>query len=174
MTDKKSDGNGTGDGIERSEFAKLVHGHLNKYISLADNKASILLSALVAYLGISLSVIGSSWADLTGEFKILSGLTVITALAAVYFSAKAVYPNTPETPQGLILWDSITAKDREEYQSEIMEKPEKRLLEELIDENYKLAEVSVKKYTRVRRALLFTGATVALAIFTVSVFLYLA
>lgn len=167
MTDRNQIDDDGSNGIQDDEFALLVNEHINSYIRLADNKASILLSALVAYLGISLGVLGSLWSGGGTFFQISSSLTVLTALLAVYYSASAVYPKTPETPQGLILWDSIAKRTREEYLGEIKNRSDEQLLEELIDENYMLAKVSVEKYSQVRSALICTGVTVALALATV-------
>lgn len=166
MDDSNSSRDDNDHKISRNQFALLVHDHINKYIKLADNKASILLSGLVAYLGISLSVIGSNWFKMGVPFKFWSFFTVSTAMIAVYYAASAVYPNTPETPQGLILWDSIVKRSQERYRDVMMNKPEEKLLEELIDENYKLAQVSVGKYVQVQNALVWTGLTVACALVT--------
>jgi len=174
MTDENSamtDENSAEGGVETAEFVLTVQEHLNQYIELADRKASILLSALIAYLGISFGVISSTWIGSGLIYKIASVVTVGTALFAVTFAAGAVYPNTPKTPQGLILWDSIADWTREQYMDEIFSKSEEDLLEELIDENYQLAEVNVKKYSRVKYAILCTGITVFFGLLTISVFI---
>jgi len=84
--------------------------------------------------------------------------------AAAFFAAKAVYPNTPETDQGLILWTSIVDKGRDKYLKEIQAKSDEELLEEVIDENHKLAEVTDGKYSDVRWTLRLTGVTIILSI----------
>lgn len=155
------------DDLSSKEFALIVRGHLNSYIKLADSKASILLSGLVAYLGLALGVIGANFNGSGLTFKISAVLTVFSGAIAAYYAASAVYPNTPETPQGLVLWESIVNNSIDEYRSKIKDKDSEELLDELIDENYKLAEVSDTKYDTVRKALWAVGATVLTGIATI-------
>lgn len=142
-------------------FSKLVRNHQNAYIRVADNKASILLSGLVAYLGLSSSVIGANFRSEGWVFLIVGGISVLSAVVGIYYAAKAVYPNTPPTPQGLIMWESIVEKGEKGYREEIRSKSSDELLNELIDENYQLAKVNNSKYKLVRRALQATIPTVA-------------
>jgi hypothetical protein len=146
------------------EFSKLVREHQNEYIRVADNKASILLSGLVAYLGLSLTAIGSNYSSEGDLFLLAGSLSVISAIFSIYYAASAVYPHTPETPQGLVMWESITSDTRESYRKTIRSKDSEDLFNELIDENYKLAQVNDRKYQRVRRALLSAVPTVGFGI----------
>lgn len=146
--------------LTAAEFSELVRVHQNSYIRVADNKASILLSGLIAYLGLSLSVIASNIESEGTIFIVAAGFSVLSALFSIYYAASAVYPNTPETPQGLIMWESIVEKSEEEYRETIRSKTSEELLEEIIDENYQLARVNDKKYEYVRRALLTAIPTV--------------
>jgi len=50
-------------GISKEDFSLLIHRHLNKYITLADNKASILLSAQLAFIGLSANFLNNVWGD---------------------------------------------------------------------------------------------------------------
>ncbi|WP_435159840.1 Pycsar system effector family protein [Haladaptatus sp. DFWS20] len=149
------------DGISRSEFSLMVHDHLNEYIKVADRKASLLLSAQIAFLGLFANLVNSSWNTAPDSFKLFSALTVVALVAAGVFAAKAVYPNTPETSQGLILWTSIVDGSANDYQNSIAEKSEIELRDELVDENYQLARVTKGKYKDIRYTI---GAT-AVAIF---------
>lgn len=154
--------------LSKAEFAKLTHGHLNDYIKLADRKASLLLSAHIAYLGLVTTVISSNFQSSPWIFKVSSSVTVLFAALATVFATKAVYPNTPETPQGLILWESIVQSTSDEFRDNIRGKDDDELLTELIDENYALAEVADGKYDDVRKALWCTGVTVISTIVTIS------
>lgn len=147
-----------------AEFSELVRNHQNSYIRVADNKASILLSGLIAYVGLSLSVMASNLETEGTAFLLVAALSVLSALASIYFAASAVYPSTPETPQGLIMWESILENSEEEYRQIIRSKSSDQLLDELIDENYQLAAVNDEKYRYVRLALLSTIPTVGFGI----------
>ena len=153
--------------LTTEQFSQLVRDHQNAYIRVADNKASILLSGLIAYLGLSLSVIGRNFASEGLVFLAIASASVVSALVGIYFAASAVYPNTPETPQGLIMWESILKKGESGYRKTIREKSSEELLDELIDENYQLAQVNDTKYKQVRKALLATFPTVAFGILTI-------
>lgn len=146
------------------QFSQLVRDHQNEYIRVADNKASILLSGLVAYLGLSLNAIGSNLGEEGAFFLWIAGGSVLSALVAIYFAASAVYPNTPQTPQGLVMWESIVEKSEQGYRETIHTKDPDQLLDELIDENYQLATVNDTKYKQVRRALQATIPTVGFGI----------
>jgi hypothetical protein len=146
------------------EFSQLVRDHQNIYINVADNKASILLSGLVAYFGLSLGVISSNFSTQGQPFIVFSALSMFSAVVGIYYAASAVYPSTPETPQGLIMWESITSNTNDNYRRMIKNKSSDELLNELIDENYKLAQVNNNKYYRVRRALQATAPAVAFGI----------
>ncbi|WP_181691546.1 Pycsar system effector family protein [Natronomonas sp. LN261] len=150
--------------ITAVQFSQLVRDHQNSYIRVADNKASILLSGLVAYLGLSLSVIGTNFGCEGVLFLGAAGVSVSSAVIGIYFAASAVYPSTPSTPQGLIMWESIVKKGEKGYRETIRSKSSDELLNELIDENYKLATVNNTKYQQVRRALQATIPTVGFGI----------
>lgn len=148
------------------EFSQLVRNHQNDYIRVADNKASILLSGLIAYFGLSLHVIGANLESEGRIFVVLASMSVFSALVGIYFAASAVYPNTPATPQGLIMWESVVKKGEQGYRETIRGKSSEELLDELIDENYQLAAVNHTKYQQVRRALQATIPTVGFGIMT--------
>lgn len=150
--------------LTSTQFSQLVRDHQNGYIRVADNKASILLSGLVAYLGLTLSAIGANFGSEGIIFLVIAGGSILSALVAIYFAASAVYPNTPTTTQGLMMWESILEKSEEGYREAIQEKSSEELLDELIDENYQLASVNDTKYEQVRCALLATFPTVSLGI----------
>lgn len=150
--------------LTSAQFSKLVRDHQNAYIRVADHKASILLSGLVAYLGLSLSAIGASFGSEGTPFLAIAGVSILSALVAIYFAMSAVYPNTPPTPQGLIMWESIVEKGEQGYRETIQAKSSEELVNELIDENYQLATVNKTKYQQVRLALLATIPTVGFGV----------
>lgn len=154
----------TEDGISHTEFATLTRQHLNEYIKLADQKSSILLSAQIAYIGLTGNFIQSSWAEDPAYVKALSILTLLSAIGAVAFAGRVVYPKTPETKQGLILWESIADRTTIEFRSEILSKTPNELRNELLDENHKLAKVGTEKYYNLRWSLRMTAITIIISI----------
>lgn len=160
------------DGISRAKFAELVYHHQNKYIDLADRKASLLLTAHLAYLGLFTNTMSRIWHVAPDLAKMLSIITGLAVIVTIVCSTKAVYPKTPETPQGLILWESVTKYTINEYRDEILGRSESKLEEEMIDEAYKLAEVANNKYPYVRRAMQLTGIVVLLSLATGVVFYF--
>lgn len=145
-------------------FSQLVRDHQNAYIRVADNKASILLSGLIAYLGLSLSVIGANIGTEGAFFPVFASISVFSSIIGIYYAASAVYPDTPSTQQGLIMWESIIEKSEEEYRRAIRSQNSGELLDELIDENYQLAKVNDIKYQQVRRTLQATVPTIVFGI----------
>jgi hypothetical protein len=152
------------DGISHVEFATQTRQHLNKYIKLADQKSSILLSAQIAYIGFTGNFIQSSWMSSSGCLRILSVLTLLSAIGAVAFAGRVVYPKTPKTKQGLFLWESIADRTGPAFRKEILAKTQDELRDELIDENHKLAKVSTRKYYNLRWSLRMTAITVMISI----------
>lgn len=151
--------------LTAAQFSQVVRDHQNNYIRVADQKASILLSGLIAYLGLSLSAIGANIGSEGTTFFVIAGISILSALVGIYFAASAVYPNTPPTHQGLIMWESIIEKGEEGYREAIRSKSSDELLNELIDENYQLASVNDMKYEQVRWALWATIPTVGFGVF---------
>lgn len=150
--------------IEKSRFVEKTHEHLNNYIQFADRKASLLLTALLAFLALYANVVAPVWSDSTLCFKLLTALVGVSGLTGIGFAGWTVYPRTPETSQGLMLWDSIVEMNNQSYRDSIQEIDEDGILEELIDENYQLAKVASKKYQHFRYTLIATGVMVGFSI----------
>lgn len=104
------------------------------------------------------------WATSSFCFKILTILVGLLGLAGIGFAGLIVYPRTPETPQGLMLWDSIVEMNNQSYHDSVQELDDNEVLKELIDENYQLAKVASKKYRNLRYGLIAIGIMVALSI----------
>ncbi|MDT3437954.1 Pycsar system effector family protein [Haloarcula sp. 1CSR25-25] len=149
---------------ELSQFVEKTHEHLNEYINLADRKASVLLTALLAYLALYANVAAPVWSTSSICFKLLTALVGVAGLFGIGFAGWTVYPRTPETPQGLMLWDSITDMSNDSYRESLQDLDANGVVEELIDENYQLAKVASKKYQYLRFALIATGVMVILSI----------
>lgn len=154
------------------EFVYNTKDHLNTYIKQADQKASILLTAQLAFLGLfanalkTLSTANLVWVQVLALVSGVAGL--ISALAAGW----TVYPRTPEQEKGFILWDNIRQYDSEsDFRSAIHGLEEDGIVDEVIGENYKLADVAKKKYCFLRISLIATAVMVVFAVLAGVVFL---
>lgn len=150
--------------ISHSQFVERTHDHLNGYIKFADQKASLLLTAHIAFLGLYATVIESNWLAEGVFFKVTTTLMLLFSLASAALAGWTVYPRTPETQQGLMLWNSINEKSIDQYKSEVRKLDDDKIVEELLDENYQLSNVAVAKYKSLRVALIFTAFTAVFAV----------
>lgn len=158
--------------ISPAELVARTHDHLNKYIALADNKASILLTAQFAFLGLS----ANAMRDLSLQSSIVwwsallsAGFTVI----GMFLSGWVVYPRTPKPETGLIFWENINEFDsKEAFQEEFEQLEDDGPQKHLIEENYDLAAVAHYKYYYLRWSLRYTAGTVIFAVIAGTVYLF--
>lgn len=151
--------------MSRREFVYNTKDHLNTYIKQADQKASILLTAQLAFLGLfanalnTLSISNQVWVR---NFAYLSG---VAGLIAVFLAGWAVYPRTPKKETGFILWDNIRQYGSESvFRSAVHDLEKEDIVDEVIDENYKLAKVAKDKYWFLKLSLIATAGMVILAV----------
>jgi hypothetical protein len=150
--------------IGSQEFASRIQDHLNHYIKAADRKASILLTGHLAFLGLYANLVKPVLSEPTWLELVLIAATAVLTIIAGGFSLSVVYPRTPETPQGYMLWTSILDRDEEEYREELKDLEPDSILTEMVDENYALAEVADQKYRHFRWSVHITIAMVASAL----------
>lgn len=146
------------------ELVTRTHDHLNRYITLADNKASILLTAQFAFLGLFANAIRilTIESDLVWWSALLStGFGVI----GIFLSGWVVYPKTPKPETGFIFWENISEyESAEAFQKAINKLGDGDAQEQLVRENYDLAKVASNKYYYLRWSLRFSGAMVLLMV----------
>lgn len=153
------------------EFVRETHSHLNTYITSADQKSSILLTAQFAFLGLFGNALKEGWGTTTGAFKIFAVLTVITGLIGIAFAGLVVYPRSPKgDEEGLMFWESIQGREESKFVEEIRSLDEEGILEEQIKQNYSLAKVADSKYRYTRLSLISTGLMVLLAVISAAVY----
>lgn len=146
------------------ELAKRTHTHLNTYISSADQKASILITAQFAFLGFYGSGISNVWTSTSFCFKLYSALSIMTGLIGAALAGWVVYPRSPQGEEnGFMFWESITAKNQSEFVSDVTDLSDSDALKELIKQNHSLAEVADSKYKFTRFALIATAISVGFA-----------
>lgn len=149
--------------ITPNELVTRTHDHLNRYITLADNKASILLTAQIAFLGL----FANAFRMLPGVDDLVLFLAVISGgfgVVAVFLSGWVVYPRTPKPQTGLIFWENIVEFESSDEFSEEVEKLDANGAKKyLIRQNYYLAVVAEGKYRWLRWSLRVTAGMVVFA-----------
>jgi len=154
-----------------TDFSTQTLSHLNEYIKFADQKASVLLTGQLAFLGLFVNFLNKNWVGASIEFKILAAVTIGAILLAGVFAGWVIYPQTEPSGEALLFWENINAKSLNDYESEIKDLDEDAVLGELIEENHLLAEVASNKYWRLKVSLVSTAGTVFFAtLSTVSMF----
>ncbi|WP_152421821.1 Pycsar system effector family protein [Halorubrum saccharovorum] len=153
------------------ELVTRTHDHLNRYITLADNKASILLTAQFAFLGL----FANAMRILTIESELVWWCALLGAgsgVIGVFLSGWIVYPKTPKPETGLIFWENIVEYGSvDAFQKSISDLEDGDTREQLVQENYELARVASNKYHYLRWSLRFSGGM--LILFTIAAIDYL-
>jgi len=150
--------------FDLASLAKQTNDHLNTYIKLADQKASILLTGQFAFLGLAATVVVDILSETTTEFHILAGLGTVCGLGGMLFAGLVIFPRTPKAKEGYIFWEHILEHDsREQFQDQFSELNESEILDELVKENYSLAKVAQQKYRHLRIALVATAGMILFA-----------
>lgn len=157
---------------DKEEFAERTQDHLNEYIKFADKKSSILLTAQLAFIGLYANIIRNGWEGANCTFKTLSVVTVLTGLGAIGLAGWTVYPRTPDTEEGLMLWKTIVNMGEETYIESVSSLDSDSVFNEILEENHKLAVVADRKYKYLRLSLILTGAMVPAALLAVLVLLW--
>ncbi|WP_152420359.1 Pycsar system effector family protein [Halococcus thailandensis] len=137
---------------------------MNQYISLADNKASILLTAQFAFLGLSANALN----NLTFQSSVVLGsafLSGIFGIVSIFLSGWVVYPRTPTPQKGVIFWENIVAHESAEaFLEDIRGLDKGDVQEHLVRENYNLATVAHNKYRFLRWSLRGTAGMLTFAV----------
>lgn len=159
---------------EAESVAKDFLDRVRAEITQAENKASILLAGVLASVGgISAAVGGVRWAILHQPWNIAVPfwLAMVTTLAAIICLAAVIYPrNTPRPAQRLTpiaFFGDIVALESPEELRGLLAMPDSRLLDLWIDQIWQTSAIVSRKYTFIRWAVRFLGATVALAVLIV-------
>ena len=153
------------------DLAERTQDHLNKYISAADNKASILLTALFAFLGFSATLINDILNGTSSLFNLFASLGAISGLIAAFFAGLVVYPRTPKPENGFIYWENILEHgERDDFVDAVEKLDGDSALTELSKENYDLAKVAHQKYCYLRWSLRVTLLMALFAVLATSIY----
>jgi hypothetical protein len=146
-------------------LAEKTQDHLNKYITAADNKASILLTGLFAFLGFSATLINDILSETSTLFNLFASLGAISGLIAAFLAGLVVYPRTPNPENGFIYWENILEHgERDDFVDAVEKLDGDSALTELSKENYDIAKVAHQKYRYLRWSL---RVTLLMALFAV-------
>lgn len=141
-----------------------ARARLDRYILAADQKASILLTAQLAFVGLIINVTGSSWKQINQISQNIFFVGMICAVVSVVLSGLVVYPRTNSATNGHLFWQDILTNEREGYKSEMFELSRSEAAEEMLNENYALAAIADKKHNYLRYSLLTTAAMIMVLI----------
>ncbi|CDK39464.1 Pycsar system effector family protein [Halorubrum sp. AJ67] len=150
--------------MTKAELAVQTRDHLNKYIAAADQKASILLTGQLAFLGLTATA-AKGIVNTTGDALYWFSLgTAVAGIIAAGLAIVVIYPRTPSPDKGFIFWGNIMAHDSpEEFQAAFDNFSESDVDGEVVTQNYMLAKVADKKYGYLRWSLRATILMILLA-----------
>jgi hypothetical protein len=156
-----------------AELIKRTHTHLNQYITSADQKMSILLTAHLAFIGLYGGRVSEVWMGSSIDFKTAVTATLISGTVAASLAAWVIYPrNSQAEEDGLMFWGSIVEYEQSEFVSEFGDLDDEAALDELIQQNHSLARVADSKYEYTRCALIATAVTVGFAAASAGLFFF--
>lgn len=157
--------------IDDDFIADRTFSHLNNSIKLADQKASILLSGQLAFVGLYLNFFGSALKQNT-VLLASSGGVALSSLVGILFAAAVITPRTIDTDGGLFLWTSILQRENAcEYESDIEKMSPEDLRSEVLKQNYHLSQIATRKYRALRLAILFSDGMVLTAAVSIGIWL---
>lgn len=160
---------------EQESFVYAVQSHLNTYIKVADQKASILITAQLTFLGLFSNALKTLFSDTGVLFHSLAALTAAVSLAGIFLAGWVVYPRIrpPDGDEGFFFWDDILDyPSATDYGEALFELEDDGIHDELTSENYTLAEIAQEKYYYLRWSLRATAAMVILAAVAGGVYLF--
>lgn len=152
-----------------TDFSERTLSHLNEYIKFADQKASILLSGQLTFLGLFANLLIGTWSDSVCAFQVLSTITVALSLISAILAALVIYPQTSSSGSNLFFWENIRHYSEDKYEDKIKSLDEEGVLDQFVEENYELANIASSKYTRLKQALIVTFISISFAIWSVSI-----
>jgi len=140
------------------EFSWRVNAYLNGYIQFADAKAG----AIVTFFTIVLGFYTGFWpeASKSGWFWLGVGVSLLPIVAAL----RVITPRLiKENRKGAIFWEHITGFKAPDQYGEALHSID--LFEEIVYQNYRLAQIAQRKYFWLQAAMYVTwGALLYLVI----------
>lgn len=153
-------------------FASDTHAHMQKTISLADQKAGFLfgvVTAILAYLHTS-GATQRFIQDLRhGQWpfqQVLVGVAVVGLVAGAIFALLVVIPRAPKAVRGLVAsWGIAEFPSAQDYVNEVLKSDPAALARAKLEYCWILSRISRRKYFFINNALRcsFVGLVAALA-----------
>jgi hypothetical protein len=147
--------------FENTDIIDVSHEFIRRYIRHIDQKASILLTILVAILGVFGNALRVGQLVLEPWEVVWGGAAVFCAVLSLTLATWAVYPkaNKPdESEEGsYIYWENILLfPDAEKMIEDIEELSPEESLQQMAGDLYIIAAIARNKYDNLRRAMVLT------------------
>jgi len=139
---------------DNEALLQTTHMFIRSYIKVIDRKASILLTILLAVLGILGNALRVGAIRLGSFGLAMVGLAIFCGVISLILAAWVVYPraNIPDD-RGYIYWEKIRRFDDPESLSlYTMRLPDHLALYELARDTYTISQIAHNKYEWLRRA----------------------
>jgi hypothetical protein len=159
--------------MDHEDLLQLSHDHINGYIKIADQKASILLSGQLAFLALSTNLVPSEWGSLPICIRVLVVSTVLFILGAISFSILTVIPREEsEGRAGYIFWNDILEhNDGSQFVDNAKKLSNENVVDSLGKEVYNVSKIAERKYSNLKISIYLT--TVFLILGVLAAVLYL-
>lgn len=151
--------------IDGEDLLQVSHEHVNSYIRSADQKASILLTAQIAFLALSVNTVSGSWPYLSHYVQIFGYLFIFFGLISVFFSGWVIFPRLEKpSSKGAIFWEHIDSfESADEFNKHLSHIEEEAALLEYSTEVYNVSRIAIEKYSWLRRSLITSSIMVFFA-----------
>lgn len=140
-----------------AQLSERGQEHLNRYISLADRKASALLTGQLAFLGLGASATTGLFTESGALFVASTVAAAICGLLGLGLSIVVIFPRTSKPSNGHLFWkDILEFENSDEFIKSFTNLKNHEAVEEVVAVNYELAKVAESKYDRLRWSLIAT------------------
>lgn len=155
--------------MNNEDLLELSHNHINGYIKVADQKASILLSGQLAFLALSLNLIPSKWGNLHVTLLILICLTLLVISSSILFSILTVLPREgSDGKEGAIYWNDIRAHgNSDQFVQYVSQLDEDAVVQELGEDVYNISKIAKRKYEYLKISIILTVIFLLLSLVTI-------
>lgn len=143
---------------DNGELITTSHEFIRTYIRHIDQKASILLTLLLAALSVFANALRTGAIELSILELVAGGIAAFCATVSIILAAWVVYPraNLPNN-SGYIYWEKILLFDGPEaVGQDIKNVPEEEAMDEIAADTYIISEIARNKYETLRWAVKIT------------------
>jgi hypothetical protein len=147
--------------FENTDILDISHEFIRKYIRHIDQKASILLTVLLAILGVFANGLRAGQFVLVPWEIFWGGIAALFAVLSLTLATWAVYPkaNKPsvDADPSYIYWENIRLfSDADEMIEDIENLSPEEALQQMSSDLYVIADIARNKYDNLRRAMVLT------------------